>query len=117
MIYIEYTISLTPSFENELESIYRYLRFELNVPSVAKDFYNSIIKKVYSLKHYPERYSKIFGFKSKDKNLRKLPIKNYIIIYEVDNNTRSSLSTTYFSWFSKLFKFHIKIYINFSISL
>ena len=97
MVYIKYTVHLTPSFESELEKIYRYLRFNLNNPSVAQKFYNIIIKKAYSLQQYPERHSKILGFKLENKNLRKLPIKNYIIIYEVDNNTRSSFHPTYIS--------------------
>lgn len=109
MTYIKYTVNLTPSFENELINIYKYLRFTLNLPNSAQEFYDSIIKKLYSLSQNPERFSKVFGYKTKNINLRKLQIKNYVIIYEVNNNTRSSSNLTYFSWFSKLFEFLISV--------
>lgn len=96
MIYIKrYIINQTPSFEKELESIYKYLAFKLKEPLTAKNFYNKIIKEIYSLQHFPERYMKISSYKNKNRNIRRLPINQYIIIYEVNNNTRTSLHLTY----------------------
>lgn len=96
----KYTIIYTPSFQKEQEQILKYIAFNLNSPKTAKKFYNILLSKIYSLQHFPERYSKIIY---KEKVLRKLPIYNYIVIYEVDTSTRICFYSTYFSWKSKLF--------------
>lgn len=98
MTYIkQYIINQTPPFENELEFIYRYLAFKLNEPTTANKFYRKAIKEIYSLRYLPERYIRIYDFTNKGRNLRRLLFDNYVIIYEVDNNTRTSLYFTYFS--------------------
>ncbi len=43
--------------------------------------------KILSLQYLPERYSRIFKSKFKNRNLRKLLINNFVIIYEVRNDT------------------------------
>lgn len=85
MIYInEYTIKPTPSFEIELENAYRYIAYKLKEPITAKRFYNKVIKEIYSLQYFPERYVKINNYKDKNRNLRKILIDKYVIIYEVN---------------------------------
>ena len=51
----------------------------------------------------PERYIEIDIYKGKPRNIRKLPIKDYLIIYEVNKNKRTNFHFTYFSLYSKLF--------------
>ena len=46
-----------------------------------------IRNKILSLQYLPERYSRIFKSKFKNRNLRKLLINNFVIIYEVRNDT------------------------------
>lgn len=101
----KYTIRQTTSFEVELENIYRYLAFSLKEPNTAKKYLNTIIEKIYSLQFFPERYSKIHNFKNR--NIRKMPVNNYLVIFEVVNDTRSSFYSTYFSRFTKLFQLFI----------
>lgn len=102
----KYSIIHTPSFEKELKEIIRYITFNLNEHITSKKFYNNLLTRIYSLQYFPERYSKI---NHRNKILRKLPIHKYIVIYEVDNHTRASFYSTYFSWKSKLFKSFINI--------
>ena len=97
MIYIKkYIINQTPSFEKELESIYKYLAFKLKEPLVAKNFYNKLIKEIYSLQYFPKRYMRIFSYKNRNRNIRRFLINQYIIVYEINVNTRSSFHITYF---------------------
>lgn len=103
----KYSLIQTPSFEKELNEILNYISFKLNEPITSKNFYYNLLTKIYSLQYFPERYTKI---NYKNKVLRKLPIHKYIVIYEVDTNTRTSFYSTYFSWNSKLFKSFIKLY-------
>ena len=98
MIYInKYIIRPSPSFEKELQKIYKHISFKLKEPITANNFYNKVVKEIYSLQHFPERYLKISSYKNKNRNIRRMPINQYIVIYEVDNNTRTSLYFTYFS--------------------
>jgi len=98
MIYINnYIIKPSPSFEKEFNKIYKHIAFKLKEPITANNFYNKIIKEIHSLQHFPERYMKISSYKNKNKNLRRLIVNQYIIIYEVDNNTRTSFHFTYLS--------------------
>lgn len=100
MIY-NYEIKQTPSFEIELQNIYRYLCFTLQEPNTAEHFLKTVIDKIYSLQYFPERCSQVSNFRNR--NLRKLYINNYLVIYEVKKEIRSSFHSTYFSLFSRLF--------------
>ena len=98
MIYInKYIIKPSPSFENELQETYLYIKFKLKEPITAKRIYKTVKKEIYSLQYFPERHIKITNYKDKVRNLHRLLIYNYIIIYEVDNNKRRSIYFTYFS--------------------
>ena len=91
----KYEIIQTHSFEQELDFIYNYIRFNLKEPTTAIRLYDNVIFKILSLQYFPERCPKIPTYKNN--NIRKLLINNYIIIYEVNSNTRSSFYSTYFS--------------------
>lgn len=100
----QYDVKQTPLFEEELEDIYRYFTIKLKEPNIAINFYKKVMTKIHSLQYLPERYVSISNFRNKGRNLRKLLIDDYIIIYEVINDTRESFHLTYFSQFTKLFK-------------
>ena len=99
----KYTIKHSPSFEKELNNIYRHILFKLKEPMIASKLYDKIKNTIISLEYFPERYMKISNFNHKDRNMRKLIIEKYIIIYEVNKNIRRSFYLTYFSLNSKLF--------------
>ena len=80
-----YIVETSPKFEKELDNIYHYLSYVLDIPNIARSFYFNIIKNVFSLAYFPQRFLKIPS--SNYKNLRKMSFKNFIIIYEVDNYT------------------------------
>lgn len=97
----KYKINQTNKFENELRNIFDYLYFNLKEPRTAENMLKLIINKIYSLQYFPEKYPKLNN--SPNKNLRKLYVKNYIIIYEVNHLIRSNFYFTYFSLFTRLF--------------
>lgn len=104
MICVEYyKILQTNEFEEELEEIYRYIALKLKEPSIARNFYKKVIKSINSLKYLPERNCQIGSFKNKSRNLRRILVNHYVIIYEIKNDTRTSIHFTYFSFQSKLF--------------
>ena len=80
----KYNIKTTKAFEEELLDIYSYIVDYLQEPKIANE---KIRNKILSLQYLPERYSRIFKSKFKNRNLRKLLINNFVIIYEVRNDT------------------------------
>lgn len=84
----KYSIFLTDSFKNEFERIMKYLKYELKEITIAKNFYRDIIKKIYSLELMPER-NKILEehYDKTTRVLRKTFVKNYIIIYEINQKS------------------------------
>lgn len=99
-----HNIFLSNTFKNDFTSIIKYIKYDLKEPKIADKYYNLIISKINTLKYLPERNQIIPNLSGNSLNLRKLQIKNYFIIYKIDSNTRKHLYSTYFSWFSKLFK-------------
>ncbi|MBO5478940.1 MAG: type II toxin-antitoxin system RelE/ParE family toxin [Clostridia bacterium] len=98
MIYLnKYHILPTVTFKEELEEIIYYVKRKLKEPLVAKRFYNDVIKEINSLAFMPDRCKQIEGMHDETRILRKTSVNNYIIIYEVNNNTRTSLYFTYIS--------------------
>lgn len=93
----KFTVHPTATFKKEFSNIIHYIKYNLKEPLTADKFYQTILNKISTLDFMPERYSKILGYDNKNKNLRNLIINNYIIIYEVVHNTRSSLYFTYIS--------------------
>lgn len=85
---LKYSINITPTFSKELDQIYAYMVYNLNVPNIADKFNKKVKKSIFSLSYFPERFSKILI--SNKNNLRKLIIDNYIVIYEIDSNERKS---------------------------
>lgn len=77
----EYSVIIQPQFLEELEVI---LYFFQNRYSTKSKVYTEVRNTVSSLSIFPERYSKISNDFNR-RNLRKLPINKYVVIYEVNN--------------------------------
>jgi len=85
---LKYSINITPTFQKELDEIYNYMVFNLKALNIANKFNKKVKKSIFSLKYFPERFSKILI--SNKNNLRKLIVDNYIIIYEINSKKRTS---------------------------
>ena len=110
MIYInKYKIIWSPKANKDLQNIYKYIAYHLKENATANNVIKEIMNSISCLNYSPERYLKISNYTDKMRNLRRLPINKYIVIYEINNNTRTSLYLTYLSWKSKLFKSFIII--------
>lgn len=78
----------SPAFYKEFMNICNYLSYSLKNPIISKKFYFKVVKRLSSLQYYPERFSKIHIFNKHNKNIRKLLIENYIIIFDVNHFIR-----------------------------
>lgn len=100
----KYYIIWTLNFKNELKNIFNYLNYFLNVPLTAEKLHQKLVASLTTLEYFPERYTKITNTKFLTSNsIHRVIIDNYIIIYEVNRNTRSSFYFTYFSLKPRLF--------------
>ena len=81
-----YKIITTDAFEKELEHIYNYTNYFLQEPIVAKRIYNKIIDGIYSLRYFPQRGLKVKEYNNTE--LRRIIIKNYIILYDIDEKNK-----------------------------
>ena len=93
----KYTVLPTYTFKEELKNITSYFKYKIKESLLTKRFYKNVSNKIKSLEFMPERYTRISDLKNKNRNIRKLLIDNYTIIYEVINDTRTSLYFTYIS--------------------
>lgn len=93
----KYTVLPTSTFKEEFKEIIYYIKHKLKEPLTAKRFYKKVVNEIKSLKFMPERYKAIEKIYNKSKILRKTSVNNYVIIYEVNNYTRTSIHFTYFS--------------------
>lgn len=100
----KFTVHPTATFKKEFSNILHYIKYNLQEPLIANSFSKTVIKKILALDFMPERYTRILDYHDKNKNLRKFMIGNYVVIYEVNNDTRTSFYFTYLSQFSELFK-------------
>jgi len=100
----KYRIIWSPKANDDLNKIYYYIAYNLKEINIAKNLINKILNTISNLNYLPERHSRIYNFKNNSKITRKIIIDNFIVLYEVNNNARTSLYLTYISWKSKLFK-------------
>ena len=77
----KYEVIWLNSFKEELSHIYHYLVKELNQVLIAKKLHKKILKLLSYLYFYPELYQKI----NHNKDVRRIPIGKYVILYTIDN--------------------------------
>lgn len=92
-----YKIIWSPKARNDLQNIHFYIEYYFKEKNIANKIVNRILNSISKLSYLPEKYVRLEDWKDKTKNVRKMKVNNYIIIYEVDKEKRPSLYFTYFS--------------------
>ena len=85
----KYQIKQTKIFTKEFRTIYKYIDLNLRAHKAVHTMYYNTIKKIKSLEIFPER-NEIIVVQNKHK-LRKIQIKNYVILYEVIEKDKTLL--------------------------
>ena len=94
----KYKVIWSPKAYKDLQNIHFYIEYYLKEKNIANKVAKKILNLISSLSYSPEKYVKIQNFNEKTNNIRRMPVDNYVVIYKVDNNTRTSFYITYFSW-------------------
>ena len=84
-----YSIEIKESAWSDLKEIYNYIAGELMEPATAKAQYLRIEKAIFSLDSMPERCRRYEKDPWKSRNLRVMPVDNYIVFYLVDNENKT----------------------------
>ena len=104
-----YNIIWSPKARDDLQNIYLYIKDYFKEKNIAYKIIIKILNSVQNLIYFPERNIKI-KFDSKDKkDIRKFVIKQYVIIYEINNNMRQINIYIFFM----IVKIILKIYKSF----
>ncbi len=69
----------------DLDSILGYIYGVLCNPKAAKDFYDDVFKSLDNLTSYPESFPLVDNEFISRKDVRKLPIDNYVLYYTYDS--------------------------------
>jgi len=80
-----YDVSISDQALLDLKLLYEYIANELMEPVIAEKQYTRIEKAAYSLDHMPERFRRYEKEPWRSRNLRVMPVDNYIVFYIVDN--------------------------------
>ena len=83
-----YGVKTTGRARLDMRMIYEYIAETLMEPVIAQKQYTRIEKAVYSLDQMPERYRQYEKEPWRSRNLRVMPVDNYIVFYTVDNEKR-----------------------------
>ncbi len=92
-----YRIEASYQAENDFINIMNYLSSDLYNSQAALDFSAEVKKRIDLLYESPYLYEKIEGTYFDNLAFRKIPIKNYIVIYQVDENKKIIKIMRFFS--------------------
>ena len=82
----KYKILWSPGAYKNLDNIYNYIYSQLKEPSIAKKTVKEILTTVNKLKYFPKKHQQIFITKDTKQELRKIMVKNFIIVYSIRKN-------------------------------
>jgi len=82
---MSYNVKITGQALSDMKGIYEYIAYTLLEPVIAEKQYTRIEKAIYSLDNMPERFRRYEKEPWKSRNLRIMPVSNYLVFYTVDN--------------------------------
>lgn len=78
---MNYEISMTPQAKTDLRGIYEYIAFDLRSPQNAAGQLNRLEESISALDQMPERFRVYDKEPWKKRNLRIMPVDNYLVFY------------------------------------
>ncbi|MCR4437072.1 MAG: type II toxin-antitoxin system RelE/ParE family toxin [Eubacteriales bacterium] len=83
---MNYEILLTPEAQNDLRSIFEYIAHDLQSVQNAAGQLDRLEKGIASLRQMPERFRAYDKEPWRSRNLRIMPVDNYLIFYIPDHD-------------------------------
>jgi len=91
-----YKLSMTEAAEMDLDGIITYMIQKLSAPKAATDFLNELDKSYEYLKSNPFMYEYCRDKYFEEKGYRKVVIKNYLLIYRIDDSIKTVFISRFF---------------------
>lgn len=80
----KYKIMIMDEVYVSITEIYDYIRYRLYARQAAENLLNRIFKAIDDLQYFPNSFFKTYKYNGKIK-VRKVVVKNFVILYMVDN--------------------------------
>lgn len=84
---MNYRVKLTEQAYSDLKEIFKYIAVDLQTPETAARQLDRIEKAILSLDTMPERFRLYDRPSWRERNLRIMPVDNYLVFYIPDNAT------------------------------
>lgn len=82
---MSYSINITSTAKDDLRKIYEYIAFDLQSPQAAENLLDRLESRIEALNDMPERF-RLYGKEPwKSRNLRIMPVENYLVFYIPDS--------------------------------
>jgi addiction module RelE/StbE family toxin len=85
----KYDINITENAEKDLENIYFYISNTFSENEIAVDTITKLKEAVFSLDFMPSRYGLVNDVVLAKKGYRHIVVKNYIILYFIDEKKKA----------------------------
>lgn len=93
-----YTLKITTQAEEQLHEIVKYITFELKAPKAALHLLKEMERSISSLSNYPQRIALTEEEPWRNSGIRKMPVKNYLIYFWVDeSNTKVQVTAVIYA--------------------
>jgi addiction module RelE/StbE family toxin len=84
-----YQVIITEPAERDLTDICKYIAEKLHSPGAALAFLDDVEKRVSALDDMPYKYALVSDKRLAIMGIRKIPVKNYLVFYLVDEEKQS----------------------------
>lgn len=84
----DYIVEFTEECTKEIKKIYEYIKYNFYLENTASSIMIEIEEKVNNLKRYPKMYNEVDKYKDMYRKYRKIVVKNYILLYTIDENNK-----------------------------
>ena len=86
---MSYEVTLTPEAKHDLREIYRYIAVELQSEQNANGQLNRLEENILKLDEMPERFRVYDREPWRNRNLRVMPVDNYLVFYIPDHQAET----------------------------
>lgn len=80
---MRYEVIVTESAQRDLAGIFEYIALALLEPETAVNLYRGIMNAIHTLDTFPERNPLVEIEPWRKAGMRKMPVKNYIVFYDI----------------------------------
>lgn len=91
-----YKLTITELAQNDLDEIVKYILAECSNKMAAVSFLDEVDKCYALLQNSPRIYSICLNKRLEKEGYRRAPIKNYLLIYKIDDATKSVIIMRFF---------------------